>query len=83
MPTLYVENIPEDLYEALREQARAHRRSMAQELIVLLDRQVPTRRELERRRRFLKKALQRTAQSPLKPGPFPSTEEILRDDRNR
>ena len=29
MPTLYVENVPADLYEALRERARQHRKSVA------------------------------------------------------
>ena len=29
MPTLYVENIPDDVYQALRERARSERKSMA------------------------------------------------------
>jgi plasmid stability protein len=83
MPTLYVENIPEEIYEGLRERARAHRRSMAQEILGLLEQFVPTRKEMERRRRFLKTALKQTAEKPLAAGPFPSAEEMLRDDRSR
>jgi len=83
MPTLYVENIPEEIYEALRERARAHRRSIAQEILGLLEQHVPTPKEVERRRRFLKAALRRSAEKPLTAGPFPSAEEMLRDDRSR
>ena len=83
MPTLYVENIPEDLYGALRIRARAQRSSIAQEIIRLLEQHVPTPKEIERRRRFLKTALRQSAMKPLAPGPFPSAEEMLRDDRNR
>ncbi len=83
MPTLYVENIPEELYEGLRERARAHRRSIAQEILGLLEQHVPTAAEVERRRRFLKAALRQSAEKPLAAGPFPSAEEMLRDDRSR
>jgi plasmid stability protein len=38
MPTLYVENVPNDLYEALRDRARRHRRSIAAEVVSLLGR---------------------------------------------
>ena len=83
MPTLYVENIPDELYEALRQQARARRSSIAQEIIELLERHVPTAKEMERRRRFLKTALRRSTRAPLSAGPFPSAEEMLREDRMR
>ena len=83
MPTLFVENVPSELYEALRLQARSRRSSIAQEVIELLERHVPTPKELERRRRFLKAALRRSAQGPLSAGPFPSAEEMLREDRAR
>lgn len=42
MPTLYVENVPEDLYQALRERARSHRKSIAAEILSLLEENVPT-----------------------------------------
>jgi len=83
MPTLYVENIPDELYEALRNQARTRRSSIAQEIIGLLEQHVPTPKELARRRQFLKSALRRTAERPLRAGPFPSAEQMLRDDRSR
>ena len=83
MPVLYVENVPDDLYDALREQARAHRKSIAAEIITLLEQHVPTPKELARRRRLLSKALRMSAQKPASPGSFPSTEEMIRADRER
>ena len=38
MPTLHVRNVPETLYERIREQARRHQHSISAEVIVLLNR---------------------------------------------
>jgi plasmid stability protein len=38
MATLYVENVPDNLYKALRKRARSQRRSIAAEVIQLLQR---------------------------------------------
>jgi plasmid stability protein len=38
MPTLYVRNVPFDLYEALRKRAKQNGRSIAAEVIALLRR---------------------------------------------
>jgi plasmid stability protein len=54
MPTLYVENVPEELYEALRARARANRKSIAAEVIELIAQNVPSAAELARRKQFLK-----------------------------
>ena len=42
MPTITVKNIPEDLYERLKESARAHRRSINSEIIVCIERVIGT-----------------------------------------
>jgi plasmid stability protein len=42
MPTITVKNIPADLYERLKESARAHRRSINSEIIVCIERAVGT-----------------------------------------
>jgi predicted nucleic acid-binding protein len=42
MATLYVENVPEDLYAALRKRARKNRSSIAAEVLQLLEQFVPT-----------------------------------------
>lgn len=83
MPTLYVENVPKDLYEALRSRARKKRTSIAAEVIELLKDYVPTAAELRRRRQLYEDLAQiRAGKSPGK-GPFPSTEEMIREDRER
>jgi plasmid stability protein len=82
MATLYVENIPDDLYEALRERARAGRRSIAAEVLALLEQNIPTEKELRSRREIVQKLIDlRSRKQPKKR--FPSTEEMQREDRAR
>jgi plasmid stability protein len=57
MPTLYVENVPDPLYQALREQAKARRSSISAEVLAILAENVPTTQELERRKDLLARAL--------------------------
>lgn len=83
MATLYVENVPDDLYEALRKQAKANAKSISAEVLALLKENVPTEEELKRRRRFIEKLKELSSQKPLTPGPFPSAEEMIREDRER
>jgi plasmid stability protein len=83
MPTLYVENVPKDLYQALRARARKNRSSIAAEVIALLKNSVPTAAELKRRKRAFEELMQLQASTPPGPGPFPSTEEMIREDRER
>jgi plasmid stability protein len=83
MPALYVEKIPDDLYQALRKRARENRKSIAAEVISLLERNVPTAKELQRRREFYRRMAELRARQPESSGPFPSTEEMIRQDRDR
>ena len=83
MATLYVENVPDDVYRALRKRARANRKSIAAEVIGLLERNVPTEAELKRRREFYNRLADLRAKPPLSPGPFSSAEEMIREDRER
>jgi plasmid stability protein len=83
MPTLYVENVPDDLYEALRKRAREHGNSVAAEVISLLSDNVPTTTELARRRKFLKSVIGMCSRKPSSPGPIRSAEKLLREDRLR
>ena len=83
MATLYVENVPESLYKALRERARKNRKSMAAEVIELLKQNVPTAEELRSRREFARRIREFSSKPPLTPGPFPSAEEMIREDRER
>jgi len=83
MATLYVENVPDAIYKALRARARKNRKSIAAEVIELLKENIPTEAELRRRREFLDRMAELRAKPPLTPGPFPSAEEMIREDRER
>ncbi len=83
MATLYVENVPDDVYKALKERARKNRKSVAAEVIELLRRDIPTADELRSRREFVRKMRELASKEPLSPGPFPSAEEMIREDRDR
>ncbi|HEX4004228.1 MAG TPA: hypothetical protein VHX36_16370 [Candidatus Acidoferrales bacterium] len=78
-----MENVPDELYEALRVGARSRRRSIAAEVLAMLEENFPTEKELKARRALFRKAERMRAQKPRGKGPFPSTEEMLREDRNR
>ena len=83
MATLYVENVPDELYEALRNQAKANRKSIAAEVLELLEQFVPTQRELKARRAAFRRLEQIASRPSPSPGPFPSAEEMVREDRER
>ena len=83
MPTLYVENVPEDLYQALREQARANQSSIAAEVISLLRSNVPTSKEVARRQEVLKRILGIQRRRTGSERGFPSAEQMQREDRLR
>ena len=83
MATLYVENIPDDLYEALRSQAKARRRSIAAEVLALLEENVPTARELKSRHAWVRKLARLRNQQTPSDRKFPSAEEMIREDRER
>ena len=83
MATLYVENVPDQLYEALRNRAKQNRKSIAGEIISLLEENVPTSQELKRRRRLFQQVLKLRARKQVTGGPFPTTEEMQREDRER
>lgn len=83
MATLYVENIPDDVYSALRERARLNRNSIATEVLSLLQENVVTPSEMKARAKFVKqlellrRSRKRTSRS------FPSTEDMQHEDRLR
>jgi plasmid stability protein len=83
MPTLYVENVPKDLYEALRGRARKRRRSMAAEVVALLEESIPTEKELSARRELLRRLERLRSKKPHGGGPWAATEEMQRQDRAR
>jgi plasmid stability protein len=83
MATLYVENVPDDLYEALRAQARRENRSIAAEVLAMLKDHVPTEQELARRRDLLER-LEKFRATPVPKGvAYQSAEDMIREDRDR
>jgi antitoxin FitA len=78
--TLHVRNIPDDLYDRIREQADASSRSLSAEVVVLLNRALEAKStpvgdllaEIRRRRRFSPKAMG-----------LPDSTTLLREDRER
>jgi plasmid stability protein len=83
MATLYVENVPDDLYDSLRERARQHRKSIAAEVLALLEQNVVTPAERKARESFLRQVKRLRARKPGAAGPFSSSEEMQREDRAR
>jgi plasmid stability protein len=83
MATLYVENVPDKLYKALRKRAKSHRRSIAAEVLALIEQNVPTEEELKARQDMLQRILRMRQEQPTSRGPFPSAEEMIREDRER
>jgi plasmid stability protein len=83
MATLYVENVPDDLYEALRKRAKSRRRSIAAEVLALLQENIPTKKQLQAREELFQRILRMREEIPQSEGPFPSAEEMIREDRER
>ena len=83
MPTLYVENIPDEVYSALRERARLNRNSIAAEVLSLLQENVVTPSEMRARAKFVRQLELLRRQRKRAPHPYPSTEEMQREDRLR
>ncbi len=83
MATLYVENVPDELYEALRDRAKQHRKSITAEVLTLLEESIPSADELKRRKRLLSQTLRLHSRPRAGGESFPSTEEMQREDRAR
>ncbi|MBV9081507.1 MAG: Arc family DNA-binding protein [Acidobacteriaceae bacterium] len=83
MATLYVENVPEDLYDALKDRAKEHRRSVAAEVITLLSETVPTEDQLRRRKQLLALARKLRSEQPAPKASARTVVHMLREDRER
>jgi plasmid stability protein len=81
MPTLYVRDVPSELYERLRREAAAARRSIGAEAIELLNRGLASRSGTSLDQ-LLEGADRIRAEHALPPG-SPSAAELVREDRER
>ncbi len=84
MATLYAENVPDELYEGLRKRAQQNRKSIAAEIISLLELHIPSEETLKKRRRAARE-LERLGNTVVSPGTgtVQSAEEMIREDRER
>jgi plasmid stability protein len=82
MATLYVESIPDELYAALRDQARQHKKSIASEIVSLLEQNVVTPAERRTRQELLRR-VQRLRSRRSSGSNFEPTEQLQREDRAR
>ena len=80
MATLYVENVPKEIYESLRKRAKNNRRSMAAEVISLLEDVIPTRAELKKRDEFFRHVQRIKKRRPFRAVSVPSTGDIFGGD---
>jgi plasmid stability protein len=55
MATLHVRNVPDELYEGLCRWAKKRHRSIAAEVLILLEENIPTAKQLRARRDLLLK----------------------------
>ncbi len=83
MPTLYVENVPDELYRGLRRRAREHRKSIAAEVISLLERDIPTAAELKRREHFYRQMEKFRSHKSDTRESLPTSELMVQEDRER
>ena len=74
---------PTTFIEALRSRAKARRRSIAAEVLVLLEENIPTAAELKSRREWVRKLARLREQHAGSGRAFPSAEEMIREDRER
>jgi plasmid stability protein len=80
--TINTENFDDELYEALRERAKHNQRSIAAEVLALLEEHVPTEEEIEARKAAIRRLdeLKFTSTSDT---PMPSSLDTIREDRER
>jgi antitoxin FitA len=80
MPVLHVRNVPEDLYERIRQQAQAENRSLSAQVVTLLHRAL--NEDPRSQREILEGIRRRRFYSPSQAG-APDSTDLLRQDRAR
>ncbi|MGH9575263.1 MAG: FitA-like ribbon-helix-helix domain-containing protein [Candidatus Acidiferrales bacterium] len=81
MRTIKIENVPNNLYKALRARARESKRSISAEIVCLLRESIPTEDELRKRRAFYRKVLRMQKRKQSTSTAFSSSEDMVREDR--
>lgn len=81
MPMIQLRDVPENIYDALVEQARSERRSLAQQAILTLARGLQVDIDPMARRRRVIDAIRAGDHTPYVGLPDPA--KLIREDRNR
>lgn len=81
MPTLHVRNVPDGLYERLRQRALAEDRSLSAEVLTLLE--LAIERPPEARAALFDRIQRRRAGLFQTVGQFPSSADLIRENRDR
>jgi plasmid stability protein len=81
MATLHVRNVPDELYERIRRRAARENRSLSAEVVALLDR--ATQRDPETESPLFERIRRRRQRIQEESGRFPSSVDLLREDRAR
>lgn len=81
MPLLQVRDCPEDIYQKITKVARREKRTIAQQVLVLLENSLGQEQSnLERRRRLIEKIDQRVVREEVK---AIDAVKLIQEDRNR
>lgn len=83
MRKIKIENVSNNVYKALRARACESRRSIAAEIVCLLEEHIPAETELRKRRDFYRKVLRMHKRKQSASRIFPSAEDMVREDRDR
>lgn len=83
MATLHLENVPEDLLEAIQNRASEEKTTVEAAVLQILSKMFPTKSQLAVRQDRMKRFLELQRVSSPGEGPFPSAEDMIREDRNR
>lgn len=83
MATLYVENVPDKLYAALRAQAQKHNKSIAAEVMEMLKHYVVTPEQIKARQEIRRISEQLRALPARVPIEGADAVSMLREDRSR
>jgi len=81
MPTLHVRNVPDDLYERLRQRASAEKRSLSAEVLALLEAAI--QRHPESQQELFERIRRRRGEIQREHGRLPSSVDLVREDRAR
>ena len=87
MPTLYVRNVPEELYQKLQELAASQHRSISTQVLTILEQALPTSQQAKSETNkpiteILAESRRRRRVNPTDFG-LPDSTELIREDRDR